>query len=108
MTFWNRFLEECNRKEMKPNPVANEIGISSATITKWRNGAVPSTALLNKAASYFEVSVEYLIGNTNTRSPLDQSLDGIDFALAGEIRELTEEEKQDVLDYIRFKKSKGR
>ena len=36
---------------------------------------------------------------------LDQQLSGIDFALSGEIHDLTDNEKQDILDYIRFKKS---
>ncbi len=36
---------------------------------------------------------------------LDQQLSGIDFALSGEIHGLTDNEKQDILDYIRFKKS---
>lgn len=35
------------------------------------------------------------------------NLQGIDFALSGEISKLTDAEKQDILDYIRFKKSKG-
>ena len=36
---------------------------------------------------------------------LDAQLSGIDFALSGEIHDLTDNEKQDILDYIRFKKS---
>ena len=32
-------------------------------------------------------------------------LEGIDFALFGEVKEMTDEQKQDVLDYIKFKKS---
>ncbi|MEY8311766.1 helix-turn-helix domain-containing protein [Oscillospiraceae bacterium 42-9] len=36
---------------------------------------------------------------------LDQQLSDIDFALSGEIHDLTDNEKQDILDYIRFKKS---
>ena len=30
---------------------------------------------------------------------------GIDFALYGEVKELTDGQKQDVLDFIRFKKA---
>ena len=40
-------------------------------------------------------------------SELDQQLEGIDFALFGEVKDLTDEQKQDILDYIRFKKAQG-
>ena len=43
--------------------------------------------------------------NTPQKKTLDQQLSGIDFALSGEIHDLTDAEKQDILDYIRFKKS---
>lgn len=104
MTFWNRFIGECERKGIKPNPAAEEMNISSATLTKWKNGSAPSTALLNKVAHYFGVSVEYLLGNTEKRTPLDKSLDDIDFALSSEIFDLSDEEKQDFLEYLRFKR----
>ena len=37
---------------------------------------------------------------------LNQQLKGIDFALYGEVKDLTDEQKMDVIDYIQFKKSK--
>ena len=66
-------------------------------------------------ANYFDVSVEYLTGETLTRTPTDShsatktpetgnKLSGVEFALYGEIQALSEEERLDVLDYIRFKK----
>ena len=46
------------------------------------------------------------MGNTDNPQPIDEQLSGVDFALYGEVKEMTEEEKQDVLDYIRYKKLK--
>ena len=70
-----------------------------------------SSETLSKIAEYFNVSVDYLLGNEQKKEPttksdeLDLQLEGIDFALFGEVKEMTDEQKQDVLDYIKFKKS---
>ena len=47
------------------------MGISSGSITKWRNGTIPQGSTLDKIASYFGVSTDYLLGKTNI--PLPQS-----------------------------------
>ena len=60
--FWDRFITLCNKINKKPNPVAAELGISSGSITKWKNGGVPSDTNLKKIADYFGVSVECLKG----------------------------------------------
>ena len=36
---------------------------------------------------------------------MESQLSGVEFALFGEVRELTEQDKQDVLEFIRFKKA---
>lgn len=103
--FWERFVLECERKGIKPNPAAKEMGISSATLTKWSKNTMPRADSLNRVASYFGVTSDYLLGKTDERTAPAEELEGIDFALSGEIREMSENEKQDLLDYIRFKKS---
>jgi transcriptional regulator with XRE-family HTH domain len=102
--FWERFVSECDLLGVKPNPAAKEMGISSATLTKWSKGVMPTAKSLNKVAAYFGVTSDYLLGNTNERTVPDEKLEGIDFALSGEIKTMTNNEKQDLLDYILFKK----
>lgn len=60
--FWQNFEKLCALKGSKPNPIAAEIGIGSATITKWKNGTIPNGETLIKVADYFNVSVDYLLG----------------------------------------------
>ena len=36
---------------------------------------------------------------------LDEQLEGVEFALWGEVQDLSDDEKQDILDFIKFKKS---
>lgn len=104
--FWTRFNSECERIGRKPNALREELGVSSATLTKWKNGAMPSSRTLNTLASYFGVTSDYLLGKSEERTVRLDELEGVDFALSGEIRDMTENEKQDLLDYIRFKKSR--
>lgn len=107
--FWDRFYSQCLKKEIKPNPLAKELGISSGVITKWKNGGIPNGETLNKIADYLDCSVDYLLGRTDIpkeAQTLDEQLKGVDFALYGETHDLTEEEKQDILEFVQYIKSK--
>ncbi len=76
--FWDRFYSQCLKKEIKPNPLAKELGISSGVITKWKNGGIPNGETLNKIADYLDCSVDYLLGRTDnpqkTTSAIDEYL----------------------------------
>lgn len=60
--FWERFTEECALKGVKPNQIADEIGVSSGTLTKWKKGALPHVDKLIAVSSYFGVTTDYLLG----------------------------------------------
>ena len=64
MDFWTNYKNLCSSKGMKPNTVAKEMGISSATITNWKNGTIPNGKILIQLAEYFKCSVDYLLGRT--------------------------------------------
>lgn len=64
--FWENFFDLCKKQNKKPSPVAQELGFSSAAVTKWKKGTLPSTTALYKIADYFNVTVDYLLGNTDT------------------------------------------
>lgn len=66
--FWERFENLCNEKGIKPNPVAAKIGIKSGTVTKWKNGTIPTGETLIKIANFFNVSIDYLLGRTDIPS----------------------------------------
>lgn len=63
--FWDIFYQLCEENNTKPNSVAKMIGVSSATCTKWKNGAVPNGETLLKLADCLNVSVDYLLGRTD-------------------------------------------
>ena len=66
--FWNTFYELCRKNNTYPLTVVKETGIATGSITKWKNGTVPSGATLQKLADYFAVPVDYLLGRGNKRT----------------------------------------
>lgn len=57
--FWNKFLELCNKNNISPNAVGKEIGLSSASITYWKNGSKPRDTAIMKICDYFGLPYDY-------------------------------------------------
>ena len=66
--FWDIFYQVCIEQGTKPNPVAKQIGVSSSTVTSWKNGGIPNGETLLKLADYLNVSVDYLLGRTTEKN----------------------------------------
>ena len=61
---YNRIIELCNAKEVKGGKMCTDIGISKSTLTDLKMGRKSGLSATNaqKIASYFGVSVGYLLG----------------------------------------------
>ena len=78
--FWENFYDLCRKEKKSPNGVAKDLGLSSGSITSWKQGKVPHHGTLIKLADYFGVTVDYLLGTNNESKTLSD--------------EMTEEEKK--------------
>lgn len=86
--------------------LANKIGVSQSTVGMWESGKrEPNFEMVSKLADFFNCSTDYLLGKTDNHASLDEQLSHEEFALYGEVHDLTDEEKQRVLDFIKFTKS---
>lgn len=65
--FYDIFLKLCNDRKISPSAAALDMGFTKAANTKWAAGKTPRDATLAKIAEYFNVSVEYLKGETDDR-----------------------------------------
>lgn len=63
--FWEKFLFLCNEKNVSPSAAVTDLGISIGSITKWKRGAMPRDSTIRRIAHYFNVTVEYLYGDTD-------------------------------------------
>ncbi len=99
-------LLKINNKTQKD--LTDFLGITKNSFTNWKSGHNKSyMKYLPQIADYFGVSVDYLMGREEKPShSIDQLLDEEDFSLFGKVKELTADEKEDVLNFINFIKSK--
>ena len=58
--FWEKFVFLCNQSNKKPNNVTKELGLSTATATAWKKGAMPRDIIIDKLAQYFNVSKDFV------------------------------------------------
>lgn len=69
--FWDNFNRLCEINGKTPNAVARELGISSGAVTHWKkSGKNPNGKTIDKIASYFGVSVDYLLNGVDSMNTL--------------------------------------
>ena len=97
--FWKNFYFLCEDRETRPLRVVTELGIASGSITKWKNGAIPSAKNLQKLADYFNVTSEYFFVDHEKafhKSPIYNT----DDELWEKICRLTEDNRKRVDGYV--------
>ena len=63
----------CDKRGIKPRTAYEESGVGRSFYDNIRKGSVPSVEKLQALAVYFNVSVDYLIGNTEVPEVNHQS-----------------------------------
>lgn len=71
MTFGERFEELCNEKGLKPQnkKIFEVAGVTTGSVTGWKNGSLPKGDTLCRLAEYFDVTTDYLLGLSKVRKP---------------------------------------
>ena len=68
--FYDKFERLCNEKGIKPGRAADEMGISRATVTNWKQkGYDPRKQMLEKIAGYFGMTVDELLNGEKIETP---------------------------------------
>ena len=100
--FWESFLILCSAKGITPSEVVRDLEIAIGSVTKWKNGSVPSQKNLVRIADYFGTTVGNLMGYTTQDSLYTEQ----EKNLLNLIKALTDDEVKQVTDYIDFVISK--
>ena len=79
--FWNVLCRLCEENNTKPYVIAKAIGASNSVCTKWKNGSVPNGETLLKLSNYFNVSVDYLLGRTDTPTGYSSGVNNVQMNL---------------------------
>lgn len=110
--FYERFTALCAQRNLSVTTVLKELGLSPSKGTQWKNGTMPSSKNLAKIAEYFNVSVDYLLGQDEIKKrPTPEDVERINAyrAFSPEFNELAElylslspEKQKQAEEYIRF------
>lgn len=98
-------------KKISQQTLANYLGITQATLSGWETGKYEiDNESLSKIADYFHITTDYLLGreNLNIEKDSDLELDDIQYALYGEIKELSDEDKKKILEFAKFVKEQAK
>ena len=106
MKFGDRLKELRTESGLTQEELANQLNLSKANVSKYESNSIePNLDTLSLLSSLFEVSTDYLLGKSDFRTHLDEELSQEEFALYGEVRELTTAEKEKIMEFIKFTKS---
>lgn len=75
--YYQNFEELCKQRNIKPNKVSKETGVSTSTLTSWKQGKyTPKPDKLKLIADFFNVSLEFLMRNEDVQwNPTEQTMD---------------------------------
>lgn len=108
---YNRIEGLCTDKRINITTMCKESGASRASLTDLKMGRKQSLSAdtLSKISVYFGVSVDYLLGNEpkeKTPAEADVTFDDFTYAMYGEAKELTDEDKNMLLEMARMLKKR--
>jgi len=106
---YERFVQLLQENKLTPYRVSKETSVTQSTLSDWKTGrATPKTATMQKIADFFEVSLDWLTGNSDFRTKEEwlQHLDNTtnleqlkkDVAEAKKLNKLNELNKRDEQD----------
>lgn len=106
---YNKINNLCESQKITITTMCRNSGVNRASLTDLKMGRKHSLSAetLTKIADYFNVSVDYLLGKTDTKKegPAEADPIGYDdfgYAMYMEGRELTEENKAKLLEMAKF------
>lgn len=98
--FWDNVIYLCTKKGISLNAMCSEIGLSNATATKWKKGAIPHDITLKRIADFFDVSVEHLLNNTDESQTKNHTLEKILTLLR-----IQKKKQKDLTDFLGISKN---
>ncbi|OJU13647.1 MAG: hypothetical protein BGN88_06535 [Clostridiales bacterium 43-6] len=104
MEVLNKILSLIQMKGIKDKDFLDDVGLNLTLLSDWKAGRNKSYLKhINKIAAYFDVSTDYLLGNTSTKA-LPEDLE----QLISLYSELSKEDKEQAIRYIRLLKLDGK
>ena len=118
--FFARFEVLCKQKGVSKQKACLDCGLSRTAWNKWKAGAVPNGEALQTLADYFGVTTDYLLtGEETKKAPTDEGERiphrdkrellagrGVSLLLDADAK-LTDEQLDDIVNFIQFQQEKN-
>ena len=108
--FFNRLKQLCDEKGISVYRACTDIGLNRSAVAKWKSGGTPNGTTASKLAEYLGVTTDYLLEQTNEKTPGEDSRavsdDDIKFALFGGDGEITDAMYEEVKRFAAFIKQR--
>jgi transcriptional regulator with XRE-family HTH domain len=102
----------CKERKINITAMCNAAGVNRSALSDYKTGRNKTISIdnLQKIADYFVISLDYLLGNTdikekpalNEKDEHELTFDDFTYALHNETKELTEENKQKLLEMAKL------
>lgn len=100
--FLETVLSLLSKKGVSKNKMLTDLKLGKNSFVNWENrGTIPGGNSLNKIAEYFEVSTDYLLGNTQTSAENDKEMSTEDIEIIKMIKSLSPEKKEMFLKFLK-------
>ena len=104
--FAKRIEIELDYLGLKKSDIAHGLNIADSTVRSWwAKDTIPAADTALKIASFLNVPLEYLIDGTKSEEKKSLKLSDFEKELLEEAKDLTSEDKTELLAYIAMKKS---
>jgi transcriptional regulator with XRE-family HTH domain len=81
ISFGKRLKKLREEKQLYQEDIAKITGVERSTVAKWETtSSIPNAETLDRLATYFNISVDYLLGRTNARHERRHSVDRRQFS----------------------------
>lgn len=100
---YDRIKELCQEHNISISKLESTLEFGNSSIKKWGKTTSPSIDKIIKVATYFGVSVDYLLGKTDIRNSVSDILDDNDIISFQRARQkMTEKDKQKMMQMLRI------
>lgn len=106
LEFSKRVKEELSYLNKTQADLARFLNVSQSSVQQWlQKGSIPAADTALKIARFLDVPLEYLIDGTRAEERKSARLSDYEKRILEESKELTQEDKAELLAYIAMKKS---
>lgn len=101
MTFGEKLRQARKAANMTQKELAQAVELKHNAVSNWEKGvSSPDPDTIRKLCAILRMPPNFFFDTQE-----DDALSGVEFALFGEVRQLSPEDQQDVLNFIRYKRS---